>query len=122
MLKPAMLMTLALASICALAVDATAAPTPAVDTRPATRALEGLRRAWTGEIADLTAMVGDPIYRRMDAPASAREREKISHLSAAQVNIKQIGGDEIEKILTKAPGNDSPIGGLKIKPRTVGSL
>lgn len=58
MLKPAMLMTLALASICALAVDATAAPTPAVDTRPATRALEGLRRAWTGEIADLTAMVG----------------------------------------------------------------
>src|SRR5580704_12008747 len=58
MLKPLMLIALALAPIGAYPVDAPAAPASAVDTRPATRALEGLRRAWSGEIADLTATVG----------------------------------------------------------------
>src|SRR6202050_4018099 len=58
MLKPVMLMTLALAPMCAHSAGAPVAPAPSVDTRPATRALEGLPRAWTGEIADLTATVG----------------------------------------------------------------
>jgi EAL domain-containing protein (putative c-di-GMP-specific phosphodiesterase class I)/sensor domain CHASE-containing protein len=57
MLKPAIFMTLALAPICAHSVDAAVAPAPTSDTQPATRALEGLRRAWSGEIADLTATV-----------------------------------------------------------------
>src|SRR5580658_754841 len=58
MLKPAMLMTLVLAPLCAHSVGASLAPAPTVDTRPATRALEGLRRAWSAEIADLTATAG----------------------------------------------------------------
>jgi EAL domain-containing protein (putative c-di-GMP-specific phosphodiesterase class I)/sensor domain CHASE-containing protein len=58
MLKPVMLMILALAPMCAHSAAVAVAPAPTVDTRPATRALEGLRRAWTGEIADLTATVG----------------------------------------------------------------
>jgi EAL domain-containing protein (putative c-di-GMP-specific phosphodiesterase class I)/sensor domain CHASE-containing protein len=57
MLKKAMLIFLALAPICAYPAGTPVASDSAVDTRPATRALEGLRRAWTGEIADLTAMV-----------------------------------------------------------------
>jgi phosphoglucomutase len=62
----------------------------------------------------LTERFGDPVYRRIDAPASAEEKEILRALSADQVRAAELAGDPITGILTTAPGNGAPIGGLKV--------
>jgi phosphoglucomutase len=66
---------------------------------------------------DLTDSFGAPAYKRIDAPATALQKEKISHFSAASSDINQLGGDRVDKILTTAPGNNAPIGGFKIETK-----
>lgn len=66
---------------------------------------------------DLTSRFGDPVYERIDAPASPEEKAVLSKLSPDQVRAKDLAGDPIEAMLTKAPGNDAPIGGLKVTTR-----
>ena len=63
---------------------------------------------------ELTQKLGTPFYRRLEASATASERKKISDFSAEQVNLNVLGGDRVEHILTRAPGNEAPIGGMKI--------
>ena len=53
-------------------------------------------------------------YARIDAPASAAQREALVRLSPAQVTATELAGDAIVAKLTRAPGNDAPIGGLKV--------
>jgi phosphoglucomutase len=68
-----------------------------------------------GELyAELTERFGRPAYRRIDAPASARDKEILRALSAGQVRATELAGEPITGVLTTAPGNGAPIGGLKV--------
>ncbi|QMV18033.1 alpha-D-glucose phosphate-specific phosphoglucomutase [Granulicella sp. 5B5] len=63
---------------------------------------------------ELTAKYGAPVYQRIDAEATKEQKAKLSKLSAAQVTAKDLAGEPITAILTEAPGNHAPIGGLKV--------
>jgi len=62
----------------------------------------------------LTAEFGAPCYTRVDAPATADQKAKLARLSPDAVTAPTLAGDPIVAKLTKAPGNDAPIGGLKV--------
>jgi phosphoglucomutase len=63
---------------------------------------------------ELTRELGDPSYARIDAPATAAQKSKLSKLSAEQVRATTLAGDPIISRLTQAPGNGAPVGGLKV--------
>src|SRR6185437_16678713 len=63
---------------------------------------------------ELTAKFGDPVYERIDAPASPEEKTILARLSPDQVSAKELAGERIEAMLTTAPSNGAPIGGLKV--------
>ena len=68
-----------------------------------------------GEIyKELTREFGEPAYDRVDAPATIEQKEMLKRLSPQQVRSKELAGEKIEAILTRAPGNGAPIGGLKV--------
>jgi phosphoglucomutase len=68
-----------------------------------------------GEIySDLTRQFGDPVYERISAPATLEQKAALEKLSAKQVKTKDLAGEKILTILTEAPGNGAPIGGLKV--------
>ncbi len=68
-----------------------------------------------GELyAELTAKYGSPVYQRIDAAATKEEKSKLAKLHASQVTAKDLAGEPITAILTEAPGNHAPIGGLKV--------
>lgn len=57
---------------------------------------------------------GEPAFQRIDAPASARQKKMLSALSPQQIRRTDLAGEKIRAILTRAPGNDAPIGGVKV--------
>jgi phosphoglucomutase len=68
-----------------------------------------------GEIyAGLAERFGRAAYKRTDVPASAEQREVLGKLSPEQVHGDELAGEPIEAVLTEAPGNGAPIGGLKV--------
>ncbi len=68
-----------------------------------------------GELyAGLTREFGEPAYERIDAPATPHEKEVLARLSPAQVKETEVAGEKIRQILTDAPGNGAPIGGVKV--------
>jgi phosphoglucomutase len=68
-----------------------------------------------GELySDLTLEFGEPVYERIDAPASPEQKAILEKLSPEQVKIKELAGEKIQAILTTAPGNGATIGGLKV--------
>nr|WP_029458304.1 phosphoglucomutase (alpha-D-glucose-1,6-bisphosphate-dependent) [Solidesulfovibrio alcoholivorans] len=64
--------------------------------------------------AALTARFGEPLYERLDAPASKAQKAALSRLSPEMVAATSLAGEAITAKLTRAPGNDAPIGGLKV--------
>ncbi|WP_412026554.1 phosphoglucomutase (alpha-D-glucose-1,6-bisphosphate-dependent) [Deinococcus yunweiensis] len=64
--------------------------------------------------ADLTAKYGVTAYDRQDAPATPDQKKILGSLSPEQVTATTLGGDPITAKLTRAPGNNEPIGGLKV--------
>jgi phosphoglucomutase len=62
----------------------------------------------------LTSELGTPLYDRVEAPATAGQKEILKNLSPKQVKQTELAGEKITSILTRAPGNDAPIGGLKV--------
>ncbi len=64
--------------------------------------------------AELESRHGAPVYARTDAPASAREKEVLLRLSPEMVGASELAGAPVTASLTRAPGNDQPIGGLKV--------
>jgi phosphoglucomutase len=64
--------------------------------------------------AELTRDLGVPVYERIDAPASAQEKAVLLALSPKDVGASELAGEPIEALLTTAPGNGAPIGGLKV--------
>src|SRR5450759_173686 len=63
---------------------------------------------------DLTGKLGDPIYDRVDAPATPNQKESLGKLSPQQIKITNLAGEKITSVLTHAPGNGAAIGGLKV--------
>ncbi|HLJ48356.1 MAG TPA: phosphoglucomutase (alpha-D-glucose-1,6-bisphosphate-dependent) [Bryobacteraceae bacterium] len=63
---------------------------------------------------ELTAEFGAPQYTRIDAPASAEQRARLQKLSPDSVKESRLAGEPITAKLTNAPGNNAPIGGLKV--------
>jgi phosphoglucomutase len=64
--------------------------------------------------ADLTHEFGEPVYERVEATATPEQKAVLERLSPKQVKIKDLAGEKILAILTRAPGNSAPIGGLKV--------
>ena len=63
---------------------------------------------------ELTKEFGEPFYDRVEAKATPEQKEKLNKLSANQIKHRTLAGEKIETILTNAPANDAPIGGLKV--------
>ena len=62
----------------------------------------------------LTDEFGAPSYARVDAPATREQKAVLAQLSPEQVTATELAGEPITAKLTRAPGNDAPIGGLKV--------
>ncbi len=62
----------------------------------------------------LTEKYGAPAYRRIDAPATREQKAVLSKLSPEQISASELAGEPITGVITRAPGNDAPIGGVKV--------
>ena len=68
-----------------------------------------------GEIyQELVNELGEPVSDRVEAPATPQQKKQLSQLSPQRVASAELAGEKIQAILTRAPGNDEPIGGLKV--------
>jgi phosphoglucomutase len=65
----------------------------------------------------MTQEMGEVFANRVDAAANAEQKKKLGKLDRRQVRITELAGDPIEQILTHAPGNNAPIGGVKVTSR-----
>jgi phosphoglucomutase len=63
---------------------------------------------------DLTQRMGEPVERRVQAVATAQQRAVLGRLSPAQFPHTELAGEQIEKVLDRAPGNHAAIGGIKV--------
>jgi len=63
---------------------------------------------------ELTAEFGVPYYTRIDAPATPEQKAKLQKLSPDAVKESDLAGEPISAKLTRAPGNNAPVGGLKV--------
>jgi phosphoglucomutase len=62
----------------------------------------------------LTAEFGDPFYERIDAPVSPEGKAALQRLSPPSIRSSELAGEKIRTILTEAPGNGAPLGGVKV--------
>ena len=68
-----------------------------------------------GEIyRELARELGEPAFDRIDAPATPAQKAMLSTLSPQQVRSTDLAGEKIQSIVSHAPGNGAPIGGLKV--------
>src|SRR5262252_9630270 len=63
---------------------------------------------------ELTARFGTPYYTRLDAPITLAQKARLAQLSPEAVKASTLAGEPITARLTRAPGNNAPIGGLKV--------
>ena len=64
--------------------------------------------------AELVREHGESFYERIDAPANAAERATLAKLSPADLAVSDLAGEKIQRVLTTAPGDSNPIGGVKV--------
>ena len=62
----------------------------------------------------LTAELGAPVYERIDSPADEKVRTRVKSLGKEDVTMTSLGDSPVTEVLTRAPGNDAAIGGLKV--------
>ena len=62
----------------------------------------------------LIEMFGNPVYERIDEPATPEQKAVLKRLSPSQITASTLAGEKILATLTEAPGNGAPIGGLKV--------
>ncbi len=62
----------------------------------------------------LTGRLGEPVFRRLDAPATAAERAALARLGGDRVAGRELAGEPVAVVLTRASGNGQPIGGIKV--------
>jgi len=65
--------------------------------------------------AGLTAELGTPFYQRIDVPATPKQKNALKALSPDQLGLKNLAGDPVQAIRTRAPGNDQSFGGIKVE-------
>lgn len=63
---------------------------------------------------ELEAQYGKSYYQRIDAPATTEQKKALAALSPSQITVKQLAGENIVSVLSNAPGNKAPIGGIKV--------
>ncbi len=64
--------------------------------------------------ASVTSDLGTSFYARIDAPASAAQKARLAKLDPSDIEAKDLADEAIDAKLTRAPGNDQPIGGIKV--------
>jgi phosphoglucomutase len=62
----------------------------------------------------LTRDLGEPVFTRVDAAATREQKKRLSKLSASEFKPTQFAGDLVQQVLDRAPGNNAPIGGIKV--------
>jgi phosphoglucomutase len=68
-----------------------------------------------GELyGDLTRDLGAPVYERIEAPATLEQRSLLAKLSPADIHVTELAGEPIQHIITNAPGDGNPLGGVKV--------
>ena len=68
-----------------------------------------------GEVyRELTHELGEPVYERIEAPATSAEKAVLERLSPEHLQVAELAGEPVQSVLTSAPGNDMPIGGIKV--------
>ena len=67
---------------------------------------------------ELTERFGDPVYQRVDAPASPEQKAALSKLDGDAIAATELAGEPITAKLSRAPGNDAPLGGVKVQTGT----
>jgi phosphoglucomutase len=63
---------------------------------------------------ELVRDCGEPFYERIDAPATREQKAALQRLSAQRLGLKELAGDPVRAVLDTAPGNNAPIGGVKV--------
>ena len=63
---------------------------------------------------ELTREFGEPVYDRVEAPATREQKKRLAELSPDQVRLTELAGEKITAVLANAPGDGAPIGGLKV--------
>jgi phosphoglucomutase len=71
-------------------------------------------RSPSAHYRDLTTRYGDPAYARVDTAATRAQKAALARLSPDQITVSELAGEKITAILTTAPGNGAPIGGVKV--------
>lgn len=64
---------------------------------------------------ELTDKFSTPAYARVDAPANRDQKARLAKLSEQDVKADSLAGDAITRVLTRAPGNDAGLGGIKVE-------
>jgi phosphoglucomutase len=62
----------------------------------------------------LTRDLGDPVYERIEAPATPEQKAALEKLSPSDIRVTEVAGEKVQQILTTAPGDGNPIGGIKV--------
>jgi len=63
---------------------------------------------------EMTSELGAPVFDRVDAPASDAQKARLAKLSPDRIRSDRLAGEPIEAVIDRAPGNDAPIGGIKV--------
>jgi phosphoglucomutase len=63
----------------------------------------------------LTSELGVPFYERIDAPATPAQKNLLKSLSSEKLAMKELAGEPVLNVLTAAPGNGQPFGGIKVE-------
>ena len=66
------------------------------------------------EYQRLTAQLGNPVAQRVEAAATVEQKKNLARLSVEQIKSTELAGQPIISIIAKAPGNDAPIGGIRV--------
>ena len=67
-----------------------------------------------GLYRELTRDLGDPVYERIDAPATPQQKAALEKLSPNDIHVVEVAGQKVQRILSTAPGDGNPIGGIKV--------
>ena len=66
----------------------------------------------------MTAELGHPVADRVEAPANAAQKKRLAALSKDAIRTTELAGETITAIIDRAPGNDAPIGGIRVSSRS----
>ncbi len=66
----------------------------------------------------MTNEFGEPVYDRVEAPANADQKKRLAALAPANIKSAELAGEKVRSVISAAPGNHAPIGGVKVAADT----